>query len=191
MTGLKAISAEVESAVERVRVPSYVIDRHGIIRWINPAAEKIVGDVRGLQLTSVLAPEEQLRGREIFTRNLLGPSHGSDNRVVCLDAGGERVEIEVSAVPLKRGDRVIGVFGQVKQIEENPPSPPPLPSLTPRQVEVLRMLEHGFSTLQIAHELHLSTETVRNHIRRLLKTLGVRSRLEAVALSHHGHPVSR
>jgi PAS domain S-box-containing protein len=69
VAGLEAIDAEVESAIERVRVPSYVIDRHGIIRWINPAAEKLVGDVRGLQLTSVLAPEEKLRGREIFTRN--------------------------------------------------------------------------------------------------------------------------
>jgi DNA-binding NarL/FixJ family response regulator len=46
---------------------------------------------------------------------------------------------------------------------------------------VLRLLEHGRSTKQIAAELHLSPETVRNHIRRLLKALGVNSRLEAVA----------
>jgi len=55
VSDLKAISADVESALERVRVPAYVIDRHGIIRWINSAAKKIVGDVRGQQLTSVLA----------------------------------------------------------------------------------------------------------------------------------------
>ena len=183
VAGLEAIDGEVESAIERVRVPSYVIDRHGIIRWINPAAEKIVGDVRGLQLTSVLAPEERLRGREIFTRNLLGPPEGSDNRGVVLSAEGERVEIEVSAVPLKRGGHVIGVFGQIRHVDESPPAPAH-PSLTPRQTEVLRLLQRGHSTKQIADELHLSVDTVRNHIRRLLANLGAHSRLEAVALAH-------
>jgi PAS domain S-box-containing protein len=189
VVGLEAIGGEVESAIERVRVPSYVIDRHGIIRWINPAAEKIVGDVRGLQLTSVLAPEERLRGREIFTRNLLGPPEGSDNRGVVLSAEGERVEIEVSAVPLKRGGHVIGVFGQIRDVDESPPAPAH-PSLTPRQTEVLRLLQRGHSTKQIADELHLSVDTVRNHIRRLLANLGAHSRLEAVALAHHGDLVA-
>ena len=40
---------------------------------------------------------------------------------------------------------------------------------------MLRLLEQGCSTKQIAAELHLSTETVRNHIRRLLQALGVHS----------------
>jgi PAS domain S-box-containing protein len=77
---LEAIGGDVEDAIERVRVPAYVIDTHGIIRWLNPAARKIVGDVRGRHLTSVVAPEETRRAREIFTRNLLGPPTGSDNR---------------------------------------------------------------------------------------------------------------
>jgi len=60
-------------------------------------------------------------------------------------------------------------------------------ALTPRQAEVLRLLEHGRSTDQIAEELHLSRETVRNHIRHLLQALGVHSRLEAVALARQEH----
>jgi len=52
---------------------------------------------------------------------------------------------------------------------------------------VLRLLEHGRSTAQIAAELNLSVETVRNHVRYLLKALGVRSRLEAVAVARHAH----
>jgi PAS domain S-box-containing protein len=188
MAGLTAIGGDVEGALEHVRVPSYVIDRHGVVRWTNPAAQKIAGDVRGRQFTSVLAPEDRRRGREVFTRNLHGPPHGSDNRFV-IEVDGERTAVEVSAVPLKSGDHVIGVFGQAKEIEDTPP-PPPHPSLTPRQAEVLRMLEHGLSTTQIAAELHLSRETVRNHVRRLLETLGVHSRLEAVALSHHDQPAA-
>lgn len=184
MSSLEAIGADVEDALERVRVPAYVIDRHGIIRWINSAAEKLVGDVRGQQMTSVLAPEERPRGRELFARNLIGPPEGSDNRGVFLGADGERIAMEVSGVPLTRGGHVIGVFGQVKDVEENRDVVPPHPSLTPRQAQVLGLLEKGHSTEQIANELHLSVETVRNHVRGILRNLGVRSRLEAVALAH-------
>lgn len=183
MSDLEAIGADVEDALERVRVPAYVIDRHGIIRWINPAAEQIVGDVRGKQVTSVLAPEERLRGRQIFTRNLMGPPEGSDNRGVFLGADGERVVMEVSGVPLKRGGHVIGVFGQVKDIEEHEPPPAPHPKLTPRQAEILGLLGMGHSTEQIAGQLYLSQETVRNHIRGIFRNLGVRSRIEAVAVT--------
>jgi PAS domain S-box-containing protein len=187
MSELEAIGGDVEDAISRVRVPAYLIDRHGIIRWLNPAAQKLVGDVRGRQLTSVVAPEETRRAREIFTRNLVGPPDGSDNKGVLLDADGERVSVEVSAVPLRRGGHVIGVFGQIKDVEEGDTPPPPHPNLTPRQAEVLRLLEHGRSTEQIARELHLSIETVRNHIRHLLRALNVHSRLEAVAVGRQEH----
>jgi PAS domain S-box-containing protein len=183
VAGLKQFGADVESVLERVRVPAYLIDRHGIIRWLNPAAEKLVGDVRGRQLTSALAPEEHRRGREIFTRNLLGPPEGSDNRGVLLNADGERFTAELSAVPLESGGHVIGVFGMFKDVEDDPPRPPH-PNLTPRQGEVLRLLERGYSTDEIASELQLSIETVRNHIRAILRALGVHSRLEAVAVAH-------
>ena len=175
----------MQDALERVRVPAYLIDRHGIIRWLNPAAEAIVGDVRGRQVSSVFAPEDRQRGHELFLRNLMGPSQGSDNRGVFLDTNGERITMEVSGVPLKDGDHVIGVFGQVKDVEENRPAPVH-PQLTPRQIAVLRLLEQGRSTDQIAAELHISVETVRNHVRGILRTLGVHSRLEAVTLIRQG-----
>jgi DNA-binding NarL/FixJ family response regulator len=80
---------------------------------------------------------------------------------------------------------VIGVFGQ---LFHHPVEPTPAhPALTPRQSEVLRLLEHGRSTRQIAEELHLSPETVRNHVRAVLRALGVHSRLEAVALAPRRH----
>jgi PAS domain S-box-containing protein len=183
---LEEIGADIEDALERVRVPAYVVDRHGVIRWENKAALAVFGDLRGKQVTNVVAPEERLRAREIFYRNLTGPPEGSDNRGVVNDARGERVTVEISAVPLTRNHHVIGVFGQVIDIDEDAPSPPH-PHLTPRQVEVLRLLERGRSTTQIAEELHLSPETVRNHIRGLMRALGAHSRLEAVFLARPGH----
>jgi PAS domain S-box-containing protein len=189
MSRLESLGIEVEDAIERVRVPSYMIDQHGIIRWLNPAAIKLVGDVRGRQLTSVVAPEETRRAREIFARNLVGPRSGSDNKAVIVDANGDRMAVEVSAVPLRSGGHVIGVFGQVKDLDEGEPPLPPHPSLTPRQAEVLTLLEYGHSTERIALELHLSVETVRNHIRHLLRALNAHSRLEAVAIGRREHLV--
>jgi PAS domain S-box-containing protein len=178
---------DVTGALETVRVPSYVIDRHGIVRWVNPAARDIVGDVRGRQFTSVLSPEETRRAREIFARNISGTVERSDNQVVVVGVDGTRITVDISAVPLRDGDRVIGMFGQVVDVEIDQPPPTAHPHLTPRQTEVLRLLEHGRSTNQIAAELHLSVETVRNHIRHILRALGVHSRLEAVALTRRDH----
>jgi len=74
------------------------------------------------------------------------------------------------------------MFGQVTDVVEEPVPHPEL-HLTPRQAEILRLLELGYSTDQIAEELHLSRETVRNHVRRLLHAVGAKSRLEAVAVA--------
>ena len=38
-------------------------------------------------------------------RNLTGPPGGSENRGVVLDPNGDRVEVEVTAVPLKQGEQ--------------------------------------------------------------------------------------
>ena len=185
-TGL-GVGGDVEQALENVGVPSYVLDTTGIVRWINPAAERLLGNVRGRHITSVVAPEDSRRARELFTRKVLGTAAATDAPGVLLSTTGQRVAVEISAVSLKNGEQVVGVFGL---LEERPDDTPlaPHPHLTPRQVEVLRLLEQGRSTKQIAAELHLSTETVRNHIRRLFRALGVNSRLEAVAAARTATP---
>jgi PAS domain S-box-containing protein len=181
---LRAIGGDLAGALECVSVPSYVIDPTGIIRWINPAAQELVGDVRGRQFTSVIAPEDTRRAREHFARKIVGSETVTDAEVAVMGVDGERINVDISSVALTDGHRVVGVFGQVVDVDERCDRPV-LPHLTPRQTEVLHLLEHGRSTEQIADELHLSTETVRNHIRRLLRVLGVHTRLEAVALTRH------
>jgi PAS domain S-box-containing protein len=183
---LHSFGGDVQGALESISVPSYVVDPTGVIRWLNPAAQRLVGDVRGRQFTSVVAPEELRRSRETFARHVAGPPRPHDSQVVVIGADGERIGVELSTVPLMEDHKVVGVFGQVADIDETPPRPAH-PHLTPRQAEVLRLLEQGKRTHDIARELNLSVETVRNHIRHILRALGVHSRLEAVTLAHREH----
>jgi DNA-binding CsgD family transcriptional regulator len=61
-------------------------------------------------------------------------------------------------------------------------SPAPGPAgLTPREVEVLRLLVAGRSNRQIAEALFISGKTVSVHVTNILAKLGVHSRLEAAA----------
>jgi PAS domain S-box-containing protein len=180
---LAAISAGLETALEHVSIPAYVLDSAGVIRWINQAGRRIVGDVVGRQFTSLVAAEETRHVREMFARKVAGRTVVTDFDSIVVPGTGERLGVQVSSVPLMSGDRVVGVFGQVAHIEWEPPPLPQL-DLTPRQSEVLKLLEQGRSTDEIAADLHLSRDTVRNHVRGLLRSLGVKSRLEAVALAH-------
>ena len=55
--------------------------------------------------------------------------------------------------------------------------------LTPREAEVLELLQSGRSNAEIAQILHLGIETVRTHARRIYRKLGVRTRRELRALN--------
>jgi len=57
------------------------------------------------------------------------------------------------------------------------------PSLTGREAEVLSLLAAGASTEEMASKLYLSTNTVRNHVQRLLTKLGAHSKVEALAIA--------
>ena len=182
MTVLESLGHDVEEALEHINVPSYVLDDHGTIRWVNPAGRQLVGDVRDKLFTSVVAPEEKSRAQDEFAKKVFGTQKTTDAEVVVVDGSGQRMMVELHSVRLLRGDRVVGVFGQ---LDYEPVAEPvnAHPSLTPRQSEILRLLERGKSKDQIAEELHQSKDTVRTHIRHMLQALGVHSRLEAVALA--------
>jgi DNA-binding CsgD family transcriptional regulator len=179
----EGIPGDVHGALGELNVPAYAVDRFGIVRWVNAAARNLVGDVRGLQQSSVVVPEQAREARESFLRKMMGTEKSTDATVVVNEPGGKRVQIEISSCPLREGGRIVGVFGVVKHREEIA-APHAHPHLTPRQNQILHLLAHGRSTAQIAAELHLSIDTVRNHIRRLLRALDVHSRIEALAVAH-------
>lgn len=59
---------------------------------------------------------------------------------------------------------------------------PELPSLTPQQIRILKLICVGKPNKQIAYELSLAEATVKAHITALLKRLGVQNRTQAVVM---------
>ena len=172
-TGL-GVGADVEQALQGVGVPPTSRQRSsaGSIRQQSASSATFAAassPPSSQPRTGPLPATDSLRR--------LGTSPTSEGPATSSTAG-TRVPVEVSSVQLKSGETVVGVFGLIEERPDDTTRTPP-PHLTPRSRGA--SVEQGRSTKQIAAELHLSTETVRNHIRRLFRALGVNSRLEAVA----------
>jgi len=169
-----------EAMLGALPVPAYTNDLNGFVTWQNDAARAIAGDRIGIHYTEAVPPEELQRSRETWAAVTLGGATRRRNAKF-KTASGELVHLQVITSPVMRDGQVVGVFGIAIPLGD-----PPAPSraeLSPRQEEVLRLLVQAKTTAQIASELHLAKETVRNHVRNLLKALGARTRLEAALIA--------
>jgi two-component system NarL family response regulator len=59
----------------------------------------------------------------------------------------------------------------------------PAPKLTDREIEVLQLVARGMNNRDIAKELFISENTVKNHVRNILEKLQIHSRMEAVMIA--------
>jgi DNA-binding NarL/FixJ family response regulator len=101
-------------------------------------------------------------------------------------------EYLVSAVKLVRsGDALLAPSITRRLVERFAPEsaglpqvPADLSALTPRELEVLRLLASGLSNVELARRLTLSEATVKTHVGRILAKLNVRDRVQAVVLAY-------
>ena len=63
-------------------------------------------------------------------------------------------------------------------------APAKLDELSPREIEVLRLIASGHSNAEIAAQLVLSEHTVKTHVARILQKLDLRDRTQAVILAY-------
>jgi two-component system nitrate/nitrite response regulator NarL len=99
-----------------------------------------------------------------------------------LTKDSDRATICDAVAAVARGQTVLapevqaGLAAQVRRREHDD-----RPSLSPREHEILERAATGRSAPEIARELHISTATVKTHLRNLYEKLGVSERAAAVA----------
>jgi DNA-binding NarL/FixJ family response regulator len=83
--------------------------------------------------------------------------------------------------------RLLEEFAQAKPAAAAEP-PPAFDELTPRELEVFRLISRGMSNAEIAAELYLGETTVKTHVSNVLAKLGLRDRVQAVVAAYEtGH----
>jgi PAS domain S-box-containing protein len=169
---------QFKEGLQRVNIPGWIIDDRGLFKWVNDAFIELFGDRVGQHYSSAVAPEHRSAVDLQFARKLAG-TPVTDYEIDAVASDGRRVAIDVSSVRLDGSTFCGAVFGMAI-VSKLAAAAPGSTHLTPRQLEILGLLAGGASTNQIAAELFISRETVRNHIRGILRALGAHARLEAV-----------
>jgi two-component system NarL family response regulator len=166
------------------------------------AVERIVDLVPDLVLMDVRMPgvsgiEATRRVRELVPSvkvAILTVSESDDDLFAAVRAGATGYllkEVSIEELPdavraVARGhslispsmaSRLLGEFNALsRRVEEQSGN---APRLSDRELEVLRLVARGLSNKDIAAELVIAENTVKNHVRNILEKLQLRSRMEA------------
>lgn len=142
----------------------------------------LLPDMTGAQVTARIN-ESNGRARVLMLTGLADRSTLRDAiRSGCVGhlAKTESVDTVIDAIRRAAAGEVL-IDPELRSELENENAPGS--SLTRREREVLELLAKGMSTREVAATLHVSLNTARNHIQRLLPKLGAHSKLEAVAIA--------
>ena len=99
-----------------------------------------------------------------------------------------RRSVSVSTIAVRNGGQPLYMHllrngAEVHVEDEAEPASGRRLALTHRQLEVLELIDQGYSAKAIAERLQIAEPTVRNHIRAILLELGCHSQLEALAVA--------
>jgi DNA-binding CsgD family transcriptional regulator/tetratricopeptide (TPR) repeat protein len=121
---------------------------------------------------------EVARCRWRLAEALLGA--GDREKATVVAQAANKTALQLGAAPLQAALELLARRGRL-DLGAGVPAEPGLAGLTPREVEVLRLLVEGRSNRQIAEQLFISGKTASVHVTNILAKLGVHSRLEAAA----------
>jgi DNA-binding NarL/FixJ family response regulator len=160
----------------------------------------VLMDIRMPQMDGLEATRQIMAAGAGETRVLILTTYDLDHYVyAALTAGASGFLLKdvtpehlVAAVRLVRaGDALLApaitrrlVERFARRDEAGPAVHGDLSELTPRELEVLRLLATGLSNAELADRLVLSPTTVKTHVARILSKLGLRDRVQAVVLAY-------
>lgn len=173
-------SAEVLTAVARLRPDVLVLDSAldpdgGLTRALRtqqlaPTVVVLLHDHNGPEGVQRFrqAGAGVVVARDIVPAALLSAVRSARARAGFVPIGGDRAPIAVAQKPVSKGL----------------PTPASTAGLSRREMQVLRLIGQGMNNYDIGKELFITRETVRTHVKAILRKLDVRDRAHAVAKSY-------
>jgi DNA-binding NarL/FixJ family response regulator/signal transduction histidine kinase len=144
------------------------------VREKNPKAQALV-------LSASLDRGEIARAVELGAAGVLNKTAHLDEVLHSV----KRLRAGETLMPLQEVVELLRIAGSEREQEYE--AQQAIEKLTPREIEVLQALAEGLDSEQIAHRLHISLRTERNHMANILSKLGVHSQLQALVFAlRHG-----
>jgi DNA-binding NarL/FixJ family response regulator len=136
---------------------------------------------------------EALRGAQELWRRIPAPYHDARVRVLIAQALQLLGDRDTARVELAAARDVFGRLGAVPDLERlaqhTGPESRTAVGLTPRELEVLRLVAGGMTNKQIAERLVISEKTVARHIHNVLTKRGLANRAAATAFAYENELV--
>jgi DNA-binding NarL/FixJ family response regulator len=198
--GLRMV-VETEPGMEVVGEASDGVEAVSLVRRVQP--DVVLMDISMPRMDGLSAARQLLDAPKPPKIIMLTTFDTDENLYAALRAGTSGFLLKVSppeqlveAVKVVAGGdglldpavttRVIAQFAG----RAEPVRPPQMSGLTPRELEVLRMLARGLTNAEIASELFVGEATVKTHVARVLMKLDLRDRAQAVVFAYEAGVVT-
>ena len=172
--------------------------REAVQQALRLRPDVVLMDLRMPQLDGIAATAELVRAGSAARVLVLTTFHLDEYVYDALKAGASGFLLKdvdppdlVEAVrAVARGDALLAPAVTRRLIEQHVARPLPgaRPSvadgLTERELDVLRLIARGRSNAEISRELYLAEPTVKTHVTRMLRKLGLRDRVQAVVFAY-------
>lgn len=188
------ISKDYFSGIVDRMVDSLIITGNlGRIRVINKASLEMLGyeeeEILGKPFSLIVKKEEPLKNESnilntyyskdgqkvkvLFSRSVIEDENGKFSGMIFVASSAMEGESTDTDENLE-GNTLVGTVRNIKAIGKVP--------LTPREVEIVKLIAAGYSSKEIADELYISVRTVETHRRNLMQKLHTKS---AISLVHY------